>query len=328
MPDSPAQPNIKRADTERPLSTQSSPARPEPQNGQIILLLQELKSAKQEIDSRGDRMKYLEDALKQERKARQTAERRARALYGTRATTDHHVNGSIDDEAFESPLDSLELIENDLPNGHLEIHEDHGSLLLNSSPSMETLRDMDSRSRNIDPAEDSISSIENRYEVLKQEFDQMKILMESYRLRAEEAEESQRKFAELVENIKVGHDSDASTSSAKSTSSTLVGNDVTCGTPAFKDHTTQPNGPNYGLWSRSKHKNLPNGTVIPPSELQEELERTVADAINRHHADLDGGGKGMQSAPYVSMIGVVLIGVGLMTWLNGWQPSGGGKVVE
>ena len=273
-------------------------------------------------------MRYLEDALKQERKARQTAERRARALSGKRTTTDHHFNSPVEEEAFESPLDSLELIEHDLPNGHLDIDEDDGSSQLINSPSMETLRDIDTRSRDADAAEDPTSSIKDRYDLLKQEFEQIKILMESYRRRAEEAEESQRKFAELVENIKGGHDSGTPADSVKSTDSTLTGGDFANETAVSQDHTTQPISPTNGLWSLSKNRSAPNGAVLSPSKLQQEVERTVAEALHQHHADPDGGGKFMQSAPYVSMVGVVLIGVGLMTWLNGWQPSGVGKVVE
>ena len=51
-----------------------------------------------------------------------------------------------------------------------------------------------------------------------------------------------------------------------------------------------------------------------------DLERTVSSVLQQQQqAQGQRGSVAMQSAPYASMVGVVLIGVGLMTWLNGWQ---------
>ena len=297
----------------------------EPQNGQIVLLLQELKSAKEEIDSQGDRMKYLENALKRERRARENAERRARALAGDRSLSDPQVNGEDDEEAFKPPLDSLELIEQDLPNGHLDTFENNDSSLLNTSPSMETLKTNDSTLQFTKFVEASASNVEDRYELLKQEFEQMQVLMESYKRRADEAEESRRKFAEQVEKLRSSRNGAAS---ASSNGGTLADDGFTDDATASRDTTENQNGSSHSLWSPQKQKNLPNGTVPPVTKFQQELQKTVSNALQHQHASPDGGGKFVQSAPYVSMVGVVLIGVGLMTWLNGWQPGGGGKVVE
>ena len=296
----------------------------EPQNGQIVLLLQELKSAREEIDSQGDRMKYLENALKRERKARELAERRAGALAGERSGP--QVNGEYDEEASEPPLDSLELIEHGFSNGHLDGLEDHDSTLLNTSPSMETLKDNDSILRDTGFVEASAASVEDRYELLKQEFDQMQVVMESYKRRADEAEESQRKFAELVEKLRHGRNG-TSVASDSITDDTLV-DGSTEDTGTFKDPAKYQNDSSHGLWSPQKQKKMPNGSIPSVTKFQQELQRTVSNALQHQHASPDGGGRVLQSAPYVSMVGVVLIGVGLMTWLNGWQPGGGAKVVE
>ena len=327
MPDALMQPGLKRTETETP-SSQHSPTRPEPQNGQIMALVEALKVAKQELTSQGDRMKNLENALMRERKAREAAERRAQALSADKMNGSH-VNGAVDEEAFEPPLDSLELMEQDVPNGHLD-PDGPGPSLLTTSASMETLRDVNSVPSSVEADVPSASSVEDRYKLLKEEFDQMKIYMESYKRRAEEAEESQRKFAELVENIRARQPG-TSTASVNSTDSTLIGSDTADDATSSKNPVHHQDRANYELWSPSKQKGLPNGTASTTAQkLQKELEKTMNQALQQqqHQRHLDGGGKLVQSAPYVSMVGVVLIGVGIMTWLNGWQPTGGGKVID
>ena len=77
--DSFTQPSLKRSTTEKPTLGMSSPTKNE-SSSQILSLVEALTSAKKEIDSQGDRVKQLEDLLRQERKARESAEERARRL--------------------------------------------------------------------------------------------------------------------------------------------------------------------------------------------------------------------------------------------------------
>ena len=332
-----------------------SPTRPESQGGQIVPLLEALKSARQEIDSQGDRMKYLEGALKQERKARELAEQRARAL-----AKDHSdlANGTEEEDSSGPPLDSLELIDQHLPNGHLEIGQDDEPARLITSPSMETLRESPGTTDQPSPQDDSPTTVQDRYDLLKQEFDDMKVLMEKYKRRADEAEQSQRRFAELVENIRAGRRPDSSADSPTSNhslsrGSTLIGSDHS-GNADDDRESLRPEGEgtsdekkaNHFLWpsslpSQTKQKGLSNGSALgptSPSPLQD-LEKTVLDilqqqpspvAASQHKTSIgqraERENRLSQSAPYVSMVGVVLIGVGLMTWLNGWQNGGGGGV--
>jgi hypothetical protein len=71
--------------------------------------------------------------------------------------------------------------------------------------------------------------------------------------------------------------------------------------------------------SKSLVKSPPqaNGHV-PAPRLPEHLERAVATVLRNRH---DNPAALAQSAPYVSMLGVVLIGVGVMAYLNSWQKS-------
>ena len=300
-------------------------------------------------------MKYLESALKQERKARELAEQRARAL-----SKDHPdlANGTGEEDSSGPPLDSIELIDQHLPNGQLEIGQDDEPARLNTSPSMETLRESPGtidRSSTQDP---SPTTVQGRYDLLKQEFDDMKILMEKYKRRADEAEQSQRRFAELVENIRAGRRPDSSTTSPSSNhplsrDSTLIGSDHNGSADddgeshwAKGEGTGDEKKANPSFWpsslsSQTQLNGLSNGSAqgpVSPSALRD-LEKTVLDVLQQQQSPAAAsqnttsiGQRGerenrlSQSAPYVSMVGVVLIGVGLMTWLNGWQNGGGGGV--
>lgn len=367
MPNSLLESGLKRSDTEKPLFTSFSPSKTAPQDSQILSLLEALKSAKQELSSQGDRMKYLETALLQERQARESAERKARALSGN----DGLDSGQDQDETIrelEPPLDSLEMIEQDLPNGHLY----NASIGPNTSqhapvPSTEALKNSIESSNRVSEA----PTVQTRYELLKQEFDQMKQTMETYKRRAEEAETSQRRFADLIESFRSGN-SDAvitNTSSGPgsvgSLDSTIIGSDTTSEDTAVSStspgSTMNHHADKAGfLDSLSKHaqatstglmngnavatgpgssKSTGNGgTFTSPAELEKSLMRhlraTASAAIEIGDAGRPSGekdGRWNQSAPYVSMVGVVLLGFGIMTWLNGWQPpvgGGGGKVVE
>ncbi|KAG8534284.1 uncharacterized protein KY384_001128 [Bacidia gigantensis] len=335
------QSGIKRVETEKPAIGSGSPTRSEPQNSQILSLLETLKSTKQELSSQSERMKYLENALKRERNAREKAERRAQALSGDQMIDlRHDGDGKVDEEAFEPPLDSVELMEQDLPNGHVD-EENHAPKRLLTSPSMETLKDADSYEP--ETPNNEATNLQDRYELLKQEFDQAKTMMESYKRRAEDAEQSQRRFAELVENIRAGnndHHKATSPPALTSTDTTLIGSDHADDALSMSPTITQ-NGPTRGLWSppgKQHQQDLPNGNVLPPGtrippELEASLSRVLEQQQQRQpHGP--GDGKWVQSAPYVSMVGVVLIGVGIMTWLNGWQSGGGGggggggKIIE
>lgn len=73
------QPLLRRAESTRPSSANSSPTRMD-HSGDILRLCEELKLAKGELSSQAERMKGLETQLAHERTARETAESRAQKL--------------------------------------------------------------------------------------------------------------------------------------------------------------------------------------------------------------------------------------------------------
>ena len=312
-----SQPSLKRVDTERPKSGLSSPTKELP-SGQIVSLLEALKSAKQEIDSQGSRVKHLEIALARERKARELAERRARTFSGSQ--DDHETNSAVEGMVLEPPLDTVELIEHKLPNGHAE--DDQESKPLSRSISSATLKTTDDMHQGTVDIDASTSRVQARLDLMVKEMDELKILMESYRQRAEDAEEGKRGLSEMVESIRAGRD-------LKSVLPTTKENDLTNLSNADGDGTADSKAPKHpkGLDRSSSpshlHHQLPNGTAAA-HDMHRELEKTVTSVLQQQQqrGGAGEGGRMVQSAPYVSMIGVVLIGVGIMTWLNGWQPGG------
>ena len=307
---------LKRVDTERPKSVLNSPTKEIP-SGQIVSLLEALKSAKQEIDSQGSRVKHLEVALAQERKARELAERRARTLLGSEDVRE--TNGAVKGEAFEQPLDTLELIEQELPNGHAE-HEEPNRL--SRSISTTTLKSAEDKSQGTVDIDSSTSRLQARLDLMVKEMDDLKMLMESYRHRAEDAEEGQRSLSEMVENIRAGRDPKSVLPATKADDSTLLGKGEVIDAADPKAPASAKRSDRSSSSSHLHHQ-LPNGTAAL-EDMNRELEKTVSNVLQQQR-QWNGTGEGghmVQSAPYVSMIGVVLIGVGIMTWLNGWQPGG------
>ena len=320
-PDISAQPPFKRTDTERPRSGLSSPNRAE--SGQIISLVEALKIKTHELDSKADYIRSLEVDLARERRARESAERRALKLSGVHSDSDdNHDDGLVDEGAFEPPLDSIEMMGHNMPNGHVG-HKDDESNLSRSS-SMSTIKDAEDTSQPTEDTSSLASRLQAQLDLRNKEMTEMKQLMESYSQRAEEAEEGRRSLAEMVENIRAGRDPKspiAATSDdfsprplnkddsktiqvAKPTEST----DLDCTSPSPQRPHHQQNG---------------SATI---GTIHQEIEKTMSSVLQQQQRQWHGGpgerGRMVQSAPYVSMVGVVLIGVGIMTWLNGWQPGG------
>ena len=73
------QPLLRRSDTAKPPSADSSPTRRD-HSSDILRLCEELKMAKGQLSNQSERMKTLEDELAQERTARESAEERAQRL--------------------------------------------------------------------------------------------------------------------------------------------------------------------------------------------------------------------------------------------------------
>lgn len=291
-PSSPS--SLKRSNTEkaRP-AVNVSPIRQE-STSQILSLVEALASAKKELDVQSARMRDLEDMLQQERQARQLAEEVAKRLEAQPLlpiANGHATAGadpSILEDAFEPPL------------------EISANTINKDTMVSETLKDIDTKS-----ISDSTLLLEQRLEKMAIEMQNMKENMESFRLRAEVAEaerdNTQSTLAQMVEKIRLNEE--AQTLFAEESSSSLGG---------LLTALPQANGERKSLKGVLGEKaGLANGNVTNSQE-QSKLDQRHTGTLSRP----PGGHDPIlyHTGPYASMIGVVLIGMGLMAYLNGWQP--------
>ncbi|KAI9050397.1 hypothetical protein LZ554_005562 [Drepanopeziza brunnea f. sp. 'monogermtubi'] len=284
----PPVPGLKRTNTERPRSGSSaSPVRQEP-TSQIITLVEALATAKKEIDTQGARLRDLEEMLQKERQAREQAEEVAKRLEsrsGTMTNGERTANeeGSIEEEAFEPPSEPAESSE-DLPMERASTHD------------------------TVDPTaiSDSTLLLEKRLETMLQDMQQLRDQMDSFRLRAEVAEserDNDRKtLAEMVEKIRSDEMArrSLSTERARSASRELSAE-------------SSQNGKLEVANLVAEKRSLPNGSIT--SDAKDPI-KVVVSTLSRP----PGTPLSHQATPYASMIGVVLLGMGVMAYLNGWQP--------
>lgn len=278
--------SLRRANIEKNRSlANGSPVREV--SSQIITLVEALASAKKEIDSQSARMRDLEDMLQKERQARETAEEMAKRL--ELQTPEGNMNGrakpgmdgSIIEDAFEPPSEDG-LSQDKAVNAHVDANG----------------------------IADSSRRLEQRLETMLSDMQELRSQMESYKKRAETAEAecdtNRRSLAEMIEKIRLNErlgqldSSDRSKSPSKQHSDNHLNGAVNSGDLALHP-MKRPNG--------IKHSSSEK------DELHASLKHVTASSANTGHDPLL-----YHSTPYVSMLGVVVIGMGLMAYLNGWQP--------
>ena len=326
FPDANGQHAVKRTETERPGSSgKFSPSKSEAPSSQILSLIEALTSAKRQIDSQGDRVKQLENLLQQERRARESAEERNRRLLETRPHESCETESSSVGENVSNQLteDTTMSSRNFFGDRHLQDMtgsrwvSDHGDV------KMETLQEPPTRSKEHSESENhevdnSTLQLQQKLDLMIKETDEMKLQMEKYRRRAEGAEDEKNSLAEIVQRLRDGEDKTItispegsprrqSTEMATQTDSlsekTPSGNAVDAATP--------------GALVRSQFTNQ-NGSALEHIPNIQDLQKAISSTFT--HPDYQHG-KLVQCAPYASMLGVVLIGVGIMTYLNSWQKT-------
>lgn len=292
--------SLRRSNTEKPQLPRNSPTKPEVQS--IASLVDALSTARNEIHSQSEKLKELEENLTKEREARTSAEERAGRLGSSSAP-----NTPIDDSI---------------------------------SPSVDD--------------QDPTQRMQQKLELLQAEMEQVRAQMETYRQRAEEAESENRTLAEMVESIQKR---DASQSqrrkgkAAKSNGSASPAKGASGDAHAANGHDEDADD-NFDddafdqeidsvlLKHLSRQRTArPNDDPAAPSPplpanglafTEAQLKSAVAEvarALRFKSADGTHGpssammqrSKMEQSAPYASILGVVLLGVGMMAYLNGWK---------
>jgi hypothetical protein len=291
----PSSPSLKRTNTERPRSVPNvSPVRQE-NPSQIISLVEALALSKKEVDAQGARLRDLEEMLRQERTARELAEDLAKRLEQQLAANDKSHDKpetfSVIKEAFEAPPESTEATKDEepdsLPNG-----------------------------KAVDPSAISESTLllEKRLEAMMAEMHVLKDQMASFKQRAESAEterdEDRKSLAEMVAKIRADESRPSSSKGLK----TLTSNgSLTTEDLLIRNHADL----NAALLPLLEKSGLTNGHAI-----------TAADDLHHNKSAIStlsrplGKNNPMSyhAAPYASIIGVVIVGMSVMYYMNGWQP--------
>ncbi|KAF2452562.1 hypothetical protein BDY21DRAFT_157709 [Lineolata rhizophorae] len=317
---------LKRETTERPkiAASNSSSLRQESSN-HITSLVQELTNAQKKIDTQSVQLKDLEEMLKRERLLRENAEERAHRL---ESAGGHLPNGAPVDATLQQPSSSSQA-------------QPAESSAESSAADMSN-PDETAKTAVID---ESTTKLQQRLELMLREMDEMKRQMELYRNRAETAEAQSAKdrqsLAEMVEKIRQdeaarnnasaeAHDSlrrrrrPGSSGSHKSTESTgKEPNNMSTATTAVdaEGEVADATADEDAVVDLIRKVGMQNGRPVTPEQV-DELQKAIGHALGHGRTasvQAPRHDQVAQSAPYASILGVVLLGVGLMAYLNGWQ---------
>lgn len=303
LPEKPdaAQPSLRRAETEKPKLPPNLNAAKGDANLQITTLVEALSNTKKEVDLQSIRLKELEDLLAQERLARESAEERARRLES------------------EKQKDLAEENSETCTNGVSDVTSEEPSVPTGDSVSEDTIIIEPPQTSETDA---STAQLQQRIESMVAEMERMRHEMEAYKQRAEKAEAESAKdrqtLAEMIESIRkqdMNHSiraGGARESKDDQTHEDAVGVDG-ANDALFKDGTVADRSPG-------------SGAGVPETAFQNgrptQKDQGVFSKGNGPHALVTKSPGGEQLAhvgPYASMVGVVVLGLSIMAYINGWQ---------
>ena len=312
-PSDPSPPSLKKTSIERARSGTSVSPTSDESTSQIVSLVEALASAKREIDFQSARMRDLEDMLQKERQARELAEELAKQLEQQSSLAKVNGHGesraevSMLEDSFEPPSDQAECT----PTSRVQRTKSPSRNA--ESPKKSELQSSTSTDISVDlePIGTSTTLFEQRMETMLIEMQQLRENMESFKERAETAEaerdQDRKSLAEMVEKIRSEESArrSSSTERASSPGDGLSEDQVSRKAGALSDTL----GP---LLQRTFLAN--DNTSIKKVE----VGRITAGTLSMPSATQDP--RLYHATPYASMLGVVLIGMGLMAYLNGWHP--------
>lgn len=289
---------LKRSDTDKPKSAStSSPVTRD--SSQILNLIEALSTARKEIDTQGVRVKELEELLRQERAARESAEERAKKL---------EARSVLDDGEAMSAKETGSSSEHE-PKIKQERQEEEVVAKPNGSVLPSEVSKTPDAEQSESSAEVNTSQMQRRLDTMMEQMEEMRKQMASFKERAEKAEdessETRKSLAEMIETLR--HER-AEKGRASATA---------------LDSKSEPHGQDP-LKTISGHPALvENGAAelkVGGSSAQHFEKSKDFDAAATAFVKQWRRRKFMEEAsPYASMFGVVLLGVGLMAYLNGWQ---------
>lgn len=317
LPEKPDVPSLKRGITERPKTTgasaNASPIRQDGNVSQILQLTEALNNAKKELETQTTKMRDLEAMLNEERKARELAEELAHRLEEAAAAK---LNGVVIkpaegdneptlvlDEAFEPPADNPTSPDAETPTTN-------GSDAVPRTPQVESI-------------EASATQLHNRLESMVLEMQDLREQLGVYQTRAETAEKERdadrKTLAEMALQIRKDAESRqadlVTIEKLRSRSGTIGYENSVTGSETSRDSAMTTRTASSAS-STSADQSSPAGPHDAPT-----LSR--ANTITPYTAQSGqlAHSQALAGVPYASMIGVVLLGMGIMAYINGWEPQ-------
>ncbi|KAL2258557.1 hypothetical protein VTK26DRAFT_8088 [Humicola hyalothermophila] len=329
--------SAKRGTTERAKAANNSPITQDKHMNQILLLTEALNNAKKELDSHTARVKDLEELLSKEREARLYAEDMMQKMEESNHSKMNgsaeapHVNGSSElDKAFDPPAEQTASPGPEVPisNGSSE-----------GAPSQ------------AEEVEKLAAAFQARIDSMASEMNSLREQLEAFRLRAEKAEaerDADRKtLAEMVLQIRQRDEEERkraaerksrslsrSSSRGGATNRERLHGQNPAASAAMNGCAVEPAASEKdalaamtmeggaeddvadGAASPSDAPTLSRANTAKPGEAAASLAvKGAQQQLQRQDPAL------IRALPYTSMIGVVLFGMGLMAYLNGWQPQ-------
>jgi DNA repair exonuclease SbcCD ATPase subunit len=271
---------LKRTDTEKPSKPGSAVSSPVSRDSsQIISLIEALSTTKKELEAQNSRVKELEDLLRQERSARESAEEKALLQSQPGRSEDEAAPENPDEDSVEQEVPEVE----EITKPH-DIYEANGLL-----EGVET-------EKSEHPVLDAqTEKLQEQLNNMVTELVEMKQQVETFKQRAEKAEdesaETRKSLAEMIESIRREREAQAKT------------------TPPNEASLTESH-----ILDAAGEKKLSPAFHGADSRHLKEVENAVTALTQKQRHNMVEN-----STPYASMLGVVLLGVGLMAYLNGWQ---------
>lgn len=299
LPEKPDVPGLKRAAGERPKSgpTMSSPIRQD-NVSQIIQLTEALNNAKRDIDTQTARMRELEAMLDKEREARALAEDLAMRL---EESAKSQMNGSNTSSA------------EDVEDTVSETIVSADSTEKTTEPLLDETEHLGNEVNEVD------SALQTRLSTMEAQVTELRDQMEQWKARCESAEtERDTGRQSLVEMVTKLREEEARrvAAEAKALSSAVESPQNESRAASGQNETAT------GSSATSKVAENESTKADGSEQLEESPTLSRANTITPLNAQRRGSlqdDRLYSGLPYASMLGVVLIGMGMMAVINGWQ---------
>lgn len=298
LPEKPDVPSLRRGTLDRPKSgpPNSSPVRQE-NLAQIIQLTEALNNAKRDMDTQTARMRELEVMLQREREARELAEDLARRL---EENTKLQMNGAAKTGAPET---------SDVPSEPTQ-EGGTGEPAAAGDDAADAAQEGSARA---DAAQKTATALQSRIDNMDGQMREMREQLEAWKRRCETAEserdQDRKTLADMVvrlraEQAKVADAEQMDRSRSRRARGEMDGA-INGGVSAEASRAQQVDAAADEAGDMNGDMTLSRANTLTPQTWQ----RRGLTLEHQLHAGL----------PYASMLGVVLIGMGLMTYMNGWQ---------